>query len=124
MAGPGQPQATRLLHTEDVVQSVGLFELCLVVLFVGDIVLATAVTDGELVTVTVAVTVAVGAEESVGVVVGVEVTVGGLLVVVPRAVVGVTEGAVAVPDPAAEKVRSTQYWLECQLLRGKELLAP
>ena len=51
LAAPGQPQSTRLLHTADVLHSVGVLELALVVLLVGDDVLPTAVTEGVLVVV-------------------------------------------------------------------------
>jgi len=113
-----------LLHTADVVQRAGFLVLCFVVLFVGEAVLATAVTVGVLVADGVEpVTVGVAAVDGALVVGGALVAVG-----VPEALlgpdVGVATGVVTGPDPVAENVRSTQYWLAFQLLVGKELVAP
>ena len=109
---------------------VGVEELALVVLLVGVVdLVATAVTDGVLLVVVPDGVLLVVALDDVADVVGVAVTVGvldGVLEPAVGEVVGVETGvgAVVVAGRPVEKVRSTQYWLACQLSLGKELLVP
>lgn len=105
-------------------------ELVFVVLFVGDAELATAVTVGVLDGVDVVAEALDVLAEGVADVVAEDVLRVGVLVALPWLLcgeLGVTPGVVADGDGTlllGANVRSTQYWLACQVLVGNALVPP
>jgi hypothetical protein len=125
LPAPAHPQATRLLHTADVLHRAegGVVAVVgAVVVRLGVAAVTVMPAEGVVLPAPVTVVVVVGVGVVVTVGVGVAVTVG--VVEVVGAVLEADADGEGVVEPLALNVTSTQYWLEFHVRVGKALFVP